>query len=94
MSPYIDTLIMYHKQAFQNFSRSIEVDPIPISDIMIINHKLCNPKIRRTHTLIIQSIKVIARAMINKKMIAVIRMRVLRLQPQTTPFRVLESLLE
>ena len=40
MGPYIDTLIMYHKQAFQNFSRSIEVDPIPISDIMIINHKL------------------------------------------------------
>jgi hypothetical protein len=40
MSPYIDTLIMYHKQAFQNFCRSIKVDPIPISDIMIINHKL------------------------------------------------------
>ena len=40
MRPYIHTLIMYHKQAFQNFGRSIKVDPVSISDIMIIDHKL------------------------------------------------------
>lgn len=40
MCPNIHALIMDHKEAFQNFRRSIEVDSVPISDIVVINHKL------------------------------------------------------
>ena len=40
VTPDVDTLVMHHEEASNNFSGSIEVDPVSMSDVTIILNKL------------------------------------------------------
>ena len=40
MTPYIDTFIVQHEQTANNSPGSIEVDPISMSDVLIISGEL------------------------------------------------------
>ena len=40
MAPHIDTLIMHHKQRFENPCLSVESYPIPSEDVFVVPHEL------------------------------------------------------